>query len=268
MTIGKVLKAAVVAAGMAAALLPMGAQAHFQLIYTPDVNLQKPAEIPILLLFWHPFENGHAMDMGKPEQFFVSHKGKKTDLLDTLKPVTFTGAENSAAASETKYQLKGIGDYIFALVPAPYLETTEDKYIQQIAKSYVNLGETPTGWDEPLGLPTEVVPLVKPTAVVTGSTFTGRVLSEGKPVAGTELEIEYIAAEPNLATRTAGKVTVTPPPGGTLVIHTDDNGVFTFGIPKAGFWGFAALGTGPAKEFQGKELSQDAIIWIRANDLK
>ena len=268
MKIGKILKIAVVAAGVAGALLPMGAQAHFQLIYTPTVNLQKPADIPILLLFWHPFENGHAMNMGKPEQFFVTYKSKKTELLDKLTPVTFKGAENSAAAFETKYQLKGLGDYIFALVPAPYWESTEEHFIQQITKAYVNLGETPSGWDEPIGLPTEIVPLVKPTAVVTGSTFTGRVLSDGKPVAGTGLEIEYIAAEPNLATHTPGKVTVTPPPGGTLVVHTDDNGVFTYGIPKAGFWGFAALGAGPAKEFQGKELSQDAVLWIRANDLK
>lgn len=252
----------------AALLLPMAAQAHFQLIYTPNVNLEKPAEIPLLLVFWHPFENAHAMDMGKPEQFFVTYKGKKTDLLDTLTPVTFTGAENSAAAFETKYQLKGLGDYIFTLVPAPYLEKTEDKYIQQITKSYVNLGEVPTGWDEPIGLPTEIVPLNKPAAIVAGSTFTGRLLSEGKPVAGAELEIEYIAAEPDLATHTAGKPRVTPPPGGTLVAHTDDNGVFTFGLPKAGTWGFAALGTGPKKEFQGKELSQDAVLWVRANDLK
>lgn len=39
------------------------AQAHFQPIYTPEANLERPAEIPLLLVFWHPFGNGHAMDM-------------------------------------------------------------------------------------------------------------------------------------------------------------------------------------------------------------
>lgn len=48
----------------------------------------------------------------------------------------------------------------------------------------------------------------------------------------------------------------------------DENGVFTFGIPKAGYWGFAALGSGPLREHEGKELSQDAVLWIRAEDLK
>ncbi|MBK1636979.1 nickel transporter, partial [Rhodovulum adriaticum] len=44
--------------------------------------------------------------------------------------------------------------------------------------------------------------------------------------------------------------------------------VFTFGIPRAGHWGFAALGSGPETEHQGKELSQDAVIWIKAYELK
>jgi cobalt/nickel transport protein len=62
--------------------------------------------------------------------------------------------------------------------------------------------------------------------------------------------------------------TAAPMPGGAVVAVTDANGVFTFGIPKAGFWGFAALGSGPDTEHEGKELSQDAVIWIRATDLQ
>ena len=244
------------------------ADAHFQLIYTPQANLEKPQEIPLLLVFWHPFDNGPVMDMGQPEQFFVTRKGTRTDLLATLKPVTFKGAENSAAAFSTQVAVRGLGDHIFALVPAPYLEKSEDKYIQQVTKAFVNLGGVPSGWDEPLGLATEILPLNKPTAIVAGSTFTGQVLSGGEPVPGAEVEVEYMAAEPDLATLSPGRTTAVPPPGGTLVARTDRNGVFTFGIPRAGFWGFAALGTGPAKEFQGKTLSQDAVLWIRANDLK
>uniref|UniRef100_Q07IL5 DUF4198 domain-containing protein n=1 Tax=Rhodopseudomonas palustris (strain BisA53) TaxID=316055 RepID=Q07IL5_RHOP5 len=256
------------AAGVLACIAAVPAKSHFQLIYTPEVNLEKPAEIPLLLVFSHPFANGHVMDMAKPEQFFVVNKEKKIDLLGKLVPVTFTGAENSAAAFETRFAVKGLGDYVFGLVPAPYLEKSEDKFIQQITKAFVNRGGAPSDWDKPMGLPTEIVPLNKPTAIVAGSTFSGRLLSKGKPVADAEIEIEYIAAEPDVAARTAGKSTVTPPPGGTLVAKTDANGIFTFGIAKAGFWGFAALGVGPAKKFQGKDLSQDAVIWIRANDLK
>ena len=153
-------------------------------------------------------------------------------------------------------------------MPAPYLEKSEDKYIQQITKSFVNVGGTPSGWDKPLGLATEIVPLNKPTSIMAGSTFTGRLLSEGKPVAGAEIEVEYMAAEPDMAARKAGKPKASPPPGGAVVAVTDANGMFTFGIPKPGFWGFAALGSGPAKQHDGKVLSQDAVLWVRANELK
>ncbi|MCG8510091.1 MAG: DUF4198 domain-containing protein [Rhodospirillales bacterium] len=260
----KLLTSAAVAVIMAAA----PAYAHFQLVYTPEVNIEKPAELPFKLIFWHPHENGHAMDMGQPEQFFYVHKGKKTDLMDQLKPITFHGAHNESKAFETSVKVRRNGDYIFTLVPAPYYEKGEDIYIQQITKSYINKGGMPTGWNEAQGLATEIVPLNKPTNVIAGSSFSGILLSGGKPVPGAEIEIEYLAAEPDVATNKVGAATASPVPGGAIVAITDEGGVFTFGIPKSGFWGFAALGSGPAKEHKGKELSQDAVIWVRAYDFK
>ncbi|MCX8955393.1 DUF4198 domain-containing protein, partial [Ruegeria sp. NA] len=120
----------------------------------------------------------------------------------------------------------------------------------------------------PVGLPAEIIPLNKPTNIIAGSTFTGRVMAEGQPVAGAEIEIEYMAAEPDMESTAASAPSVSPMPGGALVATSDDNGYFTFGVPKAGYWGFAALGAGPVTEHNGKELSQDAVIWIRAWDLE
>jgi len=258
----------VAATAAAAAFATTPAEAHFQLVYTPDVVLEKAATLPMRLIFWHPMENGHVMDMGQPEEFYFMLKGKKTDLKKSLKSITYKGASNSAAAYAADVKVKRNGDYIFVLKPAPYYEKSEDIYIQQITKSMVNKGEMPTDWNEPVGLPTEIVPLNKPYNVMTGSTFSGVVLSEGKPVAGAEIEIEYMSSEPNLKANATTKPTVSPVAGGALVAMTDANGVFTFGIPKAGHWGFAALGSGPAKEYKGKELSQDAVLWIKASDLK
>ena len=256
-------------AGLAAATFAAApAAAHFQLVYTPEVNVEQAGDLPFRLIFWHPFENGHVMDMAKPEAFYVVHKGKKTDLMDALKPITFTGSGNAAAAFEATVPVRRNGDYIFVVEPAPYYEGSEDIFIQQIAKSYVNKGGMPTGWNEPLGLATEIVPLNKPTNVIAGSTFSGKLLSEGKPVAGAEIEVEYMAAEPDMDANTPKEPTASPMPGGAVVAVTDEDGEFTFGIPKAGFWGFAALGSGPAKEHEGKELSQDAVIWVRAYDIK
>jgi cobalt/nickel transport protein len=64
--------------------------------------------------------------------------------------------------------------------------------------------------------------------------------------------------------------TVTAPQDSFAVqtIFADDNGVFTFGIPRAGWWGFAALGVAPDYSHKEKECSLDAVIWLQAKDMK
>lgn len=256
------------AAFAAASLTSTASFAHFLLVYTPEVNIQKKADLPFEIVFWHPFENGHVMDMEQPLEFYYVNKGKKTDLMSSLKPMEFTGLSNKAAAFEAVVPVKRNGDYIFVMKPAPYYEESEDIYIQQITKSFVNKGDLPTDWSEPVGLETEIIPLNKPTNIIAGSTFSGRVVADGKPVAGVEIEIEYMAAEPDVEKNAPKAATASPMPGGAVVAITDENGLFTFGVPKAGFWGFAALGSGPKTEHDGKELSQDAVLWVRAYDMK
>ena len=251
-----------------AALLPAAAAAHFQLNYTDDAMIDRPGDVPMGLIFWHTFENGHVMAMGAPQEFFMVHNGDKVDLSDRLEPATFKGASNEAAAYRATIPVKRSGDYVVVTIPAPYYEESEDIFIQQIAKVVLNRNTLPTDWDQPVGLPTEILPLNKPYNVIVGSTFSGQVLADGKPVPGAEIEVEYMAAEPDLEAFTTTDPTAQPMQGGAVVAIADQNGVFTFGIPRAGYWGFAALGSGLATEHEGKELSQDAVIWIRAEDMK
>ncbi|WP_132466220.1 DUF4198 domain-containing protein [Rhodovulum marinum] len=255
-------------AALALTLVPGLASAHFQLSYTEDTMIDRPGDVPVKLIFWHPFENGHVMDMGEPLEFYAIHRGEKIDLKDTLTQTSFTGSSNEAVAWDGNVPVKRAGDYVLVTVPAPYYEQSEDIYIQQITKAYLNRNTLPTDWTEPQGLKTEIVPMVKPYNVIAGSTFTGRVMSNGEPVAGAEIEIEYMAAEPDMATSSPKEATAGPMPGGAVVAISDANGYFTFGVPKAGYWGFAALGVGPDTEHEGKELSQDAVIWIRAYDVE
>ncbi|WP_375748525.1 DUF4198 domain-containing protein [Vibrio sp. HN007] len=261
------MKKIALAAGVAALTLSAASQAHFQLMYTPTSQLEKPTTLDMKLVFGHPMDNGHVMDMGQPEEFFVMFKEKKTDLLKDLKKISWTGHDNKADAYQLEYKAKRNGDYIFAMVPAPYYEGGEDIYIQQITKRYINKGGLPTGWDAPLGLKTEIVPKNKPYQVLAGSTFTGQLLSEGKPASGVECEIEFLNTDIDTKANSFGKDTHREPPASAIVAITDDKGMFTFGIPKAGKWGFACLGSGPDTEFKGKELSQDAVLWIEAQDL-
>lgn len=256
---------------VAAAFLPAAVSAHFQLVYPSKTIVSSAGDVPLSLVFWHPMANGEAMDMDAPEEFFVQHRGQRTSLLADLEEATFKHASINADAYITALPVKRSGDYVLALTPAPYFEAGEDKYIQQITKSFVNRLGLPTDWNQELGLPTEILPLVKPYNVIAGSTFTGRVLRDGQPVPGAEIEVEFLPVE---LVQGAADNTIRPAdstaaemPGGALVIYADEDGEFTFGIPRAGQWGFAALGSGPDTEHDGKELSQDAVIWITAHDL-
>jgi cobalt/nickel transport protein len=54
----------------------------------------------------------------------------------------------------------------------------------------------------------------------------------------------------------------------TQTILAAENGEFTYGIPRADWWGFCALGAGRVLKHEDKELSLDAVMWIRAHDMK
>ncbi|MEA4876315.1 MAG: DUF4198 domain-containing protein [Aminobacterium sp.] len=252
-------------------LFALPASAHFQMLYTPESALNKGGNLDFKLVFTHPFEAGHTMTMGQPESLYVVHKGNKTDLIKEINPIIWTSLTNSGKAYNLKYRLKGMGDYVFCFVPSPYFEAQEDAYIQQMTKVIVNVAGIPTDWDSEMGLPAEIVPLDKPYALWTGNVFRGIVKSEGKSVPYAEIEVEYLNHEPIMnENKFAKEAHVEAPQDAfvTMTIKADEKGCFTFGIPRSGWWGFAALGVGPKTTHQDKELSQDAIIWVQARDMK
>jgi cobalt/nickel transport protein len=166
---------------------------------------------------------------------------------------------------------RSLGDYVFVLEPAPYYEAGEDKYIQQLTKTMVNVGGVPGNWAEPVGLPTEILPLDKPYANWTGGVFRGVVLSAGEPVPHAELEVEYVNYAPDLDARSfAARPAVELPQDsfGTMSIRANALGEFSIGLARAGWWGICALAVGPDTEHEGKTLSQDAVLWVQAKDMR
>ncbi len=254
-----------------AALYSSAASAHLQMVYTPDLLREGGGQVTFKLPFTHPAESGHVMAVDKPEQFYMVKKGKKTELLDSVKTAKWTSGSGTGESYEADVKLRGLGDYVFIYQMAPYFEKSEDIYIQQITKTIVNVGSLPSDWNEDFGLKAEIVPLTKPYAIYEGGSFTGVVKSEGKPVPFAEIEVEYVNYEPDMQANAFAKESNIEVPADafiTMTIFADANGTFTFSIPKAGQWGFAALGVGTDKEFKGKELSQDAVIWVQAHPVK
>jgi cobalt/nickel transport protein len=165
---------------------------------------------------------------------------------------------------------RSLGDYTFVLQPAPYYEEQEDKYIQQITKTVVNVGGIPGAWDRPLGLPVEIVPLDKPYANWVGGVFRAVVLANGQPVPHAEVEVEFLNHEPQIDARQfdpQAKVTAPQDSFKTLSIRADAFGQIIIGLPKAGWWGICALDLDDGAQHEGKELSVDAVLWIKATDM-
>ncbi len=263
---------------IAGVVVAPAAYAHFQLLYTPEAALAEAAEIPLALVFSHPFDNGFTMSMGTPEEIYVvSQRGegepRKTDLKQYLEPIEWSGVDSKAAAflvHPPRNLTRSLGDYTFVLTPAPYYEEQEDKYIQQITKTVINIGGIPGDWDQPLGLPVEIVPLDKPYANWVGGVFRAVVLSNGEPVPHAEIEIEYLNHEPDIAARRfdpEGKVTAPQDSFTTLSIRADAQGQVIIGLPKAGWWGICALDLDDGETHEGKELSVDAVLWVRATEM-
>lgn len=163
-------------------------------------------------------------------------------------------------AFNVQYAFKRPGVYTFFMEPTPYWEPAEDVSIIHYTKVCVPAFGGDTGWDEPLGLKTEIVPLLRPFGNYVGNAFVGRVLLNGKPVPGAEVEVElYNKDRFKLPTEYHE----------AQLIRADDNGVFTFSCPQPGWWGFAALNSGdftiPAAsgpdKGKAKGVELGAIFW-------
>ena len=267
---GKNVKKTLISSIAAVTIMSSSALAHFQMVYTPNTALEKGKTIEFKHVFTHPFADEHTMDMAGVEEFYVIQKGKKTNLKDTLKGITFQGNHNSGKGFESKYKARKMGDHLFIMKPVPYFEANEDAYIQQITKTVINVAGAPTDWDAELGLKAEIVPLTKPYAIWEGGSFTGVVKSKGVRVPYAEIEVEYLNRDVDMKNNKMGPSHVEAPQDAfvTMTIKANKDGEFTFAIPKAGFWGFCALGVGSDKSYKGKELSQDAVIWVEAKPMK
>ncbi|AIR91496.1 DUF4198 domain-containing protein [Pseudomonas cremoricolorata] len=251
------------------------AQAHFQVLYVDDTALPRAHPLELAMVFTHPFSGGPTMAMGSPLAFnHISARGEKTDLRSYLRPVQWHSPDNAATAyraSLPRELVRSLGDHTFVLEPEPYLEAEEGLYIQQFTKLVINVGGVPGNWSEPQDLPVEIQPLSKPYANWTGGVFRARVLADGKPVPFAKVEIEYLNHPVEFNANGFAKTPQVKAPQASFNVqstYADDLGIVTVGLPRAGWWGIAALDIGAKKTYQGKALSQDAVLWVQATDMQ
>ena len=231
-------------------LTTLYANAHFLtfMANTDNIFNQKQTKVNFDISFVHPFEQT-GMVMEKPE-VFVNSKNNKLNLIQTIK--------FNQKAWNSSYDIKTPGVYKFFVQPQPYFEPSEEKFISHVPKLIISSFGLEDGWDEPIGLKYEIIPLIKPFGLYAGNLFQGKVLHDGKAASNTEVEVE-LYNEFGLKAPTDSHI--------TQVVKTDDNGVFSFVMNHKGWWGFAALiEEGELKYTDGKNypVENGALIWVKA----
>jgi len=232
------------------------AMAHYGMLIPSDsmVMQNDNRTVNLTLSFSHPFE-GEGMELVKPVVFGAMVNGKRVNLLKTLKKTNVM----EHTAWKTSYKIKRPGVYMFYMEPKPYWEPAEDCYIVHYTKTVVTAFGDDEGWDQEIGLKTEIVPLSKPYGLYAGNVFQGIVKLDGKPVPFCEVEVEYYNKDGNAKAPTDYMVTQTT--------KADVNGVFTYAAPNAGWWGFAALNTSEEK-IKGKDVEIGAVLWVKFHEWK
>ena len=229
--------------------------AHFGMVIPSD-NMVAPDDdrkISMALSFSHPFE-GIGMELVKPAAFTLHAGGKSASLLDDLTPARVM----DHPAWQLDYTIKRPGAYTFVMEPAPYWEPAEDCYIVHYTKTVVAAFGEDDGWDEELGLKTEIVPLSKPFGLYEGNLFQGIVKLDGKPVPYAEVEVEFYNRDQDAKAPSDYMITQT--------VKADGNGVFSYAVPAPGWWGFAALNTSDKKRVHNGEKKDIELVGVKGKE--
>lgn len=236
-------------------LLANPAAAHFQQILPSADVLPEGGAVTLDLVFTHPFARGPVMPMARPAAVGMVVQGRPVALDDALTEAP----QGAAMAWRLSADLPEPGAAIFHVTPQPYWEPAEGKFIVHHAKVVVDSYASGAGWEAMVGLPVEIRPLTRPTGLWAGNLFSGVVTKAGAPVPYAEIEVEWV---------NDGSLSAPNDAFVTQVLRADANGTFSYAMPFAGWWGFAALLEAdaplPAPTGGMAPVEEGALIWVHA----
>jgi len=241
--------------------VPAISSAHF-LELIPQravVSEQNNQSVNLDIQFTHPMASGPRMDMGMPVRFGVMTRGEQDDLLDSLT----TEQDDGMRHYSSSYSVKLPGDHIFFIEPEPYWEPSEEAMIIHYTKVIVSAYGGDGAWEQLVGMPIEIKPMTQPYGLWTGNIFRGVVLKDDEPVPGATVEVEW---------RNDGSVAIPSDEFVTQTIKADQQGVFSYAMPREGWWGFAALlsADNPMKNPDGETVvvEEGGLIWVYVQDME
>ncbi len=189
---------------------------------------------------------------------------------DWVRGYTFDGATfdltdkltKNGPTSRIEYRSTRLGDtWIVAHIPMGWSEH-DSTFTEATVRAVIHQGLS-RGWETPLGLPLEIVPLIQPYGLLPGDAFRFELLLKGQPLADTKVYAEKYYDPPldkpyfpeSLTIRTA---------------RTDRNGIAIVNLHSPGWWVLFAEHEQGEMEKQGKSgvaKLQDAV-WVFVSKIK
>ncbi len=159
-----------------------------------------------------------------------------------------------------KYRSRRIGDtWIVAHVPMTW-STHDSTFIETTVRTIIHQGLS-RGWETPLGLPLEIVPLNQPYGLLPGDSFRVELLHDGKPLTDTKIYAEKYYNPPLQK----------PYPSAALLTRTsrtDRNGIANINLHSSGWWVLFTIQELDDMEKDGKSgvaTLQDAV-WVYVDE--
>ena len=160
----------------------------------------------------------------------------------------------------------------------PYFISEERVFWQDYVKEASHV-MAQKGWDRPVGMDIEIVPLTRPYGWPAGAVFKAQALFKGKPLKGVQVEIEkfngFYVSKDKLPKDRLGEDNE---PLMTRALKTDAQGYLVCTLDSPGWWVLAVGHEDGKKSYEGKEYPVEKAVacgfmwsrprrcWRRRND--
>jgi len=241
------------------------AEAHFQVLWPTSGNGYGQRGRPITWhYFWgHPYEK-IIFDTQRPKVYIVRPDGQRdpVEIRETETKDEETGLRRRTF--QIVYTPTSLGDSYLCLEAPPYFIPEEGLFWKDYVKQCLHV-RAERGWERPVGMEMEIVPLTRPYGMEEGAVFKGQVLYQGKPLANAEVEIEkfngFYVKEDALPLDPYGQENL---PLITKVSRTDLNGYLTYTLDEPGWWIISVRHRAGLTVHEGKRypLEKRAGFWL------
>ncbi|HEV3263259.1 MAG TPA: DUF4198 domain-containing protein [Gemmataceae bacterium] len=231
------------------------AAAHFNMLLPQTPSVKRGEAVTVVYQWGHPFE--HQLFNAPPpaKLLALSPGGTSTDLLKALEKFRQQGV----TGYRFRFSARERGDFVFVLNTPPIWMEEDQEFLQDTVKVVLHV-QAQKGWDQTAGQGFEMAPLTRPYGLQPGMVFQTQVLGDGKPSAGTLVEIEHYHPE---APRE-----LPPDEQMTHTAKTDRNGVVTCTLTEPGWWCLTAGRDGGRRKRQGQAypVRQRTTLWVFVDD--